>query len=175
MPRVTVPIDKDPLIYVWTELATPLTAAAGGYSNAVYERSSLSLREFEAARITMARINQCALCLDWRTARDVPSRGAAPDEVPESFYAAVGDPGAGELSERERLCAEFARRYATDHLSMDDQFWRQLHAVFTDDELVDLALCVGSWLALGRFNQVFDIDGACRVPAHAGPGADRAG
>jgi hypothetical protein len=24
---------------------------------------------------------------------------------------------------------------------------------------------VGSWLALGRFNQVFDIDGGCRVPA----------
>ena len=24
---------------------------------------------------------------------------------------------------------------------------------------------MGSWLALGRFNQVFDIDGACRVPA----------
>ena len=38
----------------------------------------------------MARINDCALCLDWRTARDVPSRGAAPDEVPEAFYAAVG-------------------------------------------------------------------------------------
>jgi hypothetical protein len=32
---------------------------------------------------------------------------------------------------------------------------------------VDLALCVGSWLALGRFNQVFDIDGACRVPSPA--------
>ena len=30
----------------------------------------------------------------------------------------------------------------------------------------------GSWLALGRFNQVFDIDGACRVPAvHGGPAA----
>ena len=167
MPRVAVPADQDPLVYVWTELATPLTSAAGGYSHAVYEKSSLTLREFEAARVTMARINQCAICIGWRTARDVPSRAADPDEVPESFYQSVGAEGdLTGLSERERLSAEFAERYATDHLGMDDTFWGRLHAAFSDDELVDLALCVGSWLALGRFNQVFDIDGGCRVPAH---------
>ncbi len=49
MPRIAVPADRDPLVYVWTELAPPLTAAAGAYSSAVYERSNLSLREFEAA------------------------------------------------------------------------------------------------------------------------------
>jgi alkylhydroperoxidase family enzyme len=167
MPRVAVPADQDPLVYVWTELAGPLTSAAGGYSHAVYEKSSLSLREFEAARVTMARINQCAICIGWRTARDVPSRAAEPDEVPESFYQSVGAEGdLTGLSPREQLCAEFAERYATDHLRMDNAFWDRLHAVFSDDELVDLALCVGSWLALGRFNQVFDIDGGCRVPAH---------
>jgi alkylhydroperoxidase family enzyme len=166
MSRVTVPVGKDPLVYVWTELATPLTAAAGAYSSAVYAKSSLTLREFEAARITMARVNQCAICIDWRTARDVPGRSSDPGEVPESFYAEVGVRRNWDgLDERERLSAEFAERYATDHLGMDDAFWDRLHGHFSDDELVDLALCVGSWLALGRFNQVFDIDGACRVPA----------
>jgi alkylhydroperoxidase family enzyme len=166
MPRVDVPATKDPLIYVWTELAAPLTSAAGAYSHAVYEKSSLSLREFEAARITMARINQCHICIDWRTARDVPSRSADPGEIPESFYVEVGfNRNWAGLSEREQLSAEFAERYSTDHLGMDDTFWARLHDHFSDDELVDLALCVGSWLALGRFNQVFDIDGACRVPA----------
>jgi alkylhydroperoxidase family enzyme len=167
MPRVNVPAAKDPLVYVWTELATPLTAAAGAYSSAVYERSSLSLREFEAARITMARINQCAICIDWRTARDVPGRAADPGEVPESFYDEVGRREWDALDDRERLAAEFAERYATDHLGMDEAFWARLHEHYSDDELVDLALCVGSWLALGRFNQVFDIDGACRVPTPA--------
>jgi alkylhydroperoxidase family enzyme len=171
---VTVPADQDPLVHVWSALAPGLTGPAAAYSSAVYERSVLPLREFEAARVTLARINGCALCLDWRTARDVPSRGAAPDAVPESFYAAVSAGGgeaalaAAGLSERERLAAEFAERYATDHLGMDDALWDRLHARFTDGELVDLALCVGSWLALGRFNRVFDIDGACRVPAHTG-------
>lgn len=169
MPNVDVPAGTDPLLHVWTALAPKITAAAGGYSSAVYEHSSLSIREFEAARITMARINDCALCLDWRTARDVPSRGAAPDEVPESFYEAVGSPDGSGLTGRERLAAEFAERYATDHRGMDQEFWDRLHAAYTDDELVDLALCVGSWLALGRFNRVFDIDGGCRVPSHAAP------
>src|SRR5580692_4989446 len=140
MPRVAVPADQDPLVYVWTELATPLTSAAGGYSHAVYEKSSLTLREFEAARVTMARINQCAICIGWRTARDVPSRGADPNEVPESFYDQVGVGDLTGLDERERLAAEFAERYSTDHLGMDDNFWVRLHAHYSDDELVDLAL-----------------------------------
>jgi alkylhydroperoxidase family enzyme len=188
MPRIDVPDGQDPLTYVWTELAPDLTTAAGRYSHAVYEKSRLSIREFEAARITVARINDCAICTNWRTARDVPSRGLAADAVPEAFYAqvarngAAGDGATGDgtddkgaagdgvegeridLTERERLAAEFAARYATDHRRMDADLWDRLHAVFTDDELVDLALCVASWLALGRFNQVFDIDGACRVP-----------
>ncbi len=166
MPRVTVPVDKDPLVYVWTELAPPLTAAAGAYSRAVYERSSLSLREFEAARTTMARINQCAICIDWRTARDVPGRAADPGEVEEEFYEAVGVRGdLSGLSPREQLAAEFAERYSRTTWVWTTPSGPASHRNFTDDELVDLALCVGSWLALGRFNQVFDIDGACRVPS----------
>ena len=170
MPRVTVPVEKDPLVYVWTEMAPSLTAAAGGYSSAVYQNSSLSLREFEAARVTMARINQCALCLGWRTARDVPGRSDDPDAIPNSFYDAVGVRGdLGGLDARERLAAEFSDRYARDHLGMDDAFWDRLHDNFSDRELVDLGLCVASWLALGRFNQVFGIDGGCQVPGpHAG-------
>jgi alkylhydroperoxidase family enzyme len=165
MPRLSVPAERDPMYYVWGELAPALTGPAGAFSDAVYHKSLLSLREFEAARITMARINQCMICTNWRTARDVPDRGEDPDAVPEEFYAHVDvDPDWAGFSERERLAAEFARRYAVDHLNMDDEFWTRCHAAYDDEELVDLALCVGSWLALGRFNRVFDIDGACRVP-----------
>ena len=165
MPRISVPADRDPLTYVWSEMAPPLTSAASAYSEAVYSKSSLSLREFEAARITIARINDCTLCKGWRTARDVPGWSADPGAVPEAFYDNVGvNPTWPEFSERERLAAEFADRYSRDHLSMDDAFWSRLHDHFDDEELVDLALCVSVWLGLGRFNQVFDIDGGCRVP-----------
>jgi alkylhydroperoxidase family enzyme len=167
MPRITVPPDKDPLVYLWTERARPLTSTAGALSDAVYRKSTLPLREFEAARTRIAQINDCELCLGWRTARDVPDRRDASDEVPEEFYANVGaNPSWEGFTERERLAAEFAERFALDHLSIDDDLWARLHAAFSDDELVELGLCVGSWIAFGRLNRVFDVDGGCRVPLH---------
>ena len=165
MPRIDVPPESDPLLHLWTTKATPLTSAAGVLSDAVYRKSTLPLREFEAARTRIAQINDCQLCLDWRTARDVPDRAADGEDVPQELYEHVGsDPSWQGFTERERLAAEFAERYALDHRSMDDAFWDRLHANFSDDELVELAVCVGSWLAFGRLNRVFDVDGACRVP-----------
>jgi alkylhydroperoxidase family enzyme len=166
VPRIDVPADRDPLLYLWTERAKALTAPAGAFSGAVYAQSSLPLREFEVARATIARINDCVLCLGWRSARDVPERAAAGEEVPEELYQHVvaGDLAWEGFSERERLAGEFAERFATDHRNMDDTLWARLHDAFTDDELVELALCVGSWIAFGRLNRVFDVDGGCRVP-----------
>jgi alkylhydroperoxidase family enzyme len=174
MPRIDVPADQDPLTFLWTRRATALTGKAGAFSGAVYERSELSLREFEAARTRIAQINDCVLCLGWRTARDVPSRSTDgdPDEVPEEFYANIGANLAWDgFSERERLAAEFAERFAIDHRNMDDAFWARLRAAYTDDELVDLGLCVGSWIAFGRLNRVFDVDGGCRIPVPGAPGS----
>ena len=153
------------MMYVWTQRAPHLTGPAGAFSHAVYGSSILSLREFEAARIAIARVNDCNVCLNWRSARDVPGKAERPDEVPEAFYDAVLAGDYLDLSARERLSAEFATKFAVDHLAIDDDMWRELHDNFTDDELVDLALCVGAWIAFGRLNRVFDVDGACRVGA----------
>jgi len=145
-------------MHLWAGSDTALTGPAAKFSDAVYNRTKLPAREFEAARITMARINDCNICKTLRTE-------GGPDEA---FYDAVlGDKGG--LSDREALAAEFADRFATDHLEMDDALWERLHAAFSDDELVELGLCVGSWLAFGRLNRVFDVDGVCRIPdGHVG-------
>ena len=161
MPRIDVPADKDPLTYLWSTKARGLTPAAAAFTAAVYERSTLPVREFEAARITIARVNDCQLCLGYRASKEMPERAADAD-LDEPFYAAVLGDRAG-LTEREALAAEFAERFALDHRNMDTPFWDRLHAAFSDDELVELGLCVGSWIAFGRLNQVFDVDGGCRV------------
>lgn len=153
MPRIDVPDGQDPLLYLWGGTGNRLTGPAAAFSDAVYRKSTLPLREFEAARITIARVNDCAICLSLRPEGD-PG---------QAFYDAVLGDGAG-LAEREALAAEFARRFAIDHLGMDDALWQRLHAAFSDDELVQLGLCVGSWLAFGRLNRVFGVDEACRVP-----------
>lgn len=164
VPRIDVPADQDPLLHLWTTKAQALAGRAAAFSQAVYERSTLPVREFEAARITIARINDCQLCLGYRAASEIPDRAAGAD-LDESFYAAVLGDRSG-LTDREALAAEFAERFALDHTAMDDDLWGRLHASFSDDELVELGLCVGAWIAFGRLNRVFDVDGGCRVPGH---------
>ena len=118
--RVELPADREPVTWVWGEAVPRIGVPAAKFSAAVYEHSTLSLREFEAARIRIAQVNHCLFCLDWRTERDG-------EKVDESLYAEVADlaRAATDLSDRERLAAEYAERFAADHLSLDDdeEFW----------------------------------------------------
>jgi alkylhydroperoxidase family enzyme len=169
MPRLSVPEGQDPLINVWAAQAPDLTVPAAQLSAAVYEHSTLPIREFESARITIARINDCQLCLGWRSARDTPSRAGEADDIDEAFYDKVRERDFDGLTEREQLAAEFAELFATDHLAMDDAFWARLRAAFTDAEIVELGISVGMWVSQGRLNQVLDVDGGCRVPIPGAP------
>jgi alkylhydroperoxidase family enzyme len=129
----------------WALLRPQMAAGMGALSEAVYKNSRLPIREREAARWTIALINDCVVCQDTR-ARDGAAAGAD-----EGFYAEVGNWRASTaLSDRERLAAEFAQHFALDHLSMDDEMWGRLRGVFTDDELADLTMCCGTFLGLGR-------------------------
>ena len=129
----------------WALLQPKMAAGMGALSEAVYTNSKLPLREREAARWTIALINDCAVCQDTR-ARDGVDAG-----IDEGFYAEVaGWRTSSALSERERLAAEFAQRFALDHLSMDDELWTRLRAAFADDELADLTMCCGMFLGMGR-------------------------
>lgn len=129
----------------WALLRTDMAVGMGAFSEAVYGNTQLALREREAARWTIALINDCVVCQDTR-ARDAQEHG-----VDEGFYAEVASWATStELSERERLAAEFAQRFALDHQAMDDAFWERMHEAFADDELADLSICCGMFLGLGR-------------------------
>jgi alkylhydroperoxidase family enzyme len=160
--RIDLPADREPVTWVWGEAVPRIGVPAAKFSGAVYEHSTLSLREFEAARIRIAQVNHCSFCLDWRTERDG-------EQVDESLYAEVEAwRDSSALSERERLAAEYAERFAADHLSLDDDenFWRAFKAAYTDPEIIELSMCIGSWIAFGRLNHVLGIDAACQLPAH---------
>jgi alkylhydroperoxidase family enzyme len=168
MPRLAVPEGQDPLMHLWVEAAPDLTVPAAQLSAAVYEKSILPLREFEAARVRIAQINDCAMCLGWRSGTDAPARAAEADSIDEEFYAHVGDATWNGFSTRELLAAEFAELFALDHLNMDDPFWLRMREAFNDAEIVDLGICVGMWVSQGRLNRILDVDGPCRIPT---PGA----
>ncbi|MFC1440852.1 carboxymuconolactone decarboxylase family protein [Streptacidiphilus sp. N1-10] len=157
---VDIPQDKDPIAYVWGELVPGIGVAAAGFSLAVYEHTTLGLREFEAARLRIAQINGCLFCLDWRTERD----GAT---VEPEFLDAVADWRTAEaFDDRTRLAAEYAERYATDHHGIDDAFWSRMLTHYTQAEVVELTMCLGSWLAFGRLNHVLGLDAVCVLPSH---------
>lgn len=160
--RIDLPADKEPLGWVWGEAVPKIGPAAARFSAAVYEHSTLSLREFESARARIAQINHCLFCLDWRTERDG-------EQVDESLYADVEAwREATTLSDRERLAAEYAERFAADHLSLDgdEDFWTRMRAAYSDAEVIELSMCIGSWIAFGRLNHVLGIDASCVLPLH---------
>src|SRR4029077_4029204 len=109
----------------WALLRTNMAVGMGQFSEAVYGHSQLPVREREAARWTIALINDCVVCQD--------TRAKTGDEagIDDGFYAEVADwRSSAVLTARERLAAEFAQRFALDHQAMDDDLWARLHAEF---------------------------------------------
>ncbi|WP_246383415.1 carboxymuconolactone decarboxylase family protein [Nocardioides stalactiti] len=160
--RIDIPEDKDPIGYVWGEIVPKIGGAASGLSLAVYAHTTLGLREFEAARLRIAQINGCIFCLDWRTDRDG-------EKVEPTFIDAVEQWRTTDaFDERTRLAAEYAERYAVDHHGLDEDFWGRMKAAYSDAEIVEISMCIGSWLAFGRLNHVLGIDGVCKLPSTLG-------
>lgn len=159
--EIDIPEGKDAITYVWGEMVPGIGVAAAKFSAAVYERTTLGLREFEAARLRIAQINGCLFCLDWRTERDG-------QKVEASFAEAVADwRTTGAFDERARLAAEYAERYALAHHDIDDDLWARMAAHYSQAEIVELSMCIGSWLAFGRLNHVLGLDAICVLPSHA--------
>jgi alkylhydroperoxidase family enzyme len=192
MPRIEIPDDyaNDPLWGLLGSHVPELAEAAGRFSNAAYQHTNLSHREFEAARMSTALINGCIACQWTRTSRDMVDRmaelggdpkasvianGEAPDET---FYAAIPVWRESTLySERERLAIEFAEKMgeAPQSFKEDEEFWCRIHEHFTDQEIVDLSLCVSSLIAMGRVVHVLELDTVCAPPPPPTVATDRVG
>ncbi|WP_405164913.1 carboxymuconolactone decarboxylase family protein [Nocardia sp. NBC_01499] len=158
---IDIPEGKDPIGYVWGEMVPGIGVAAAQFSMSVYSHSTLGLREFEAARLRIAQINGCLFCQDWRTERDGK-------KVEPEFADAVTEWRLTEaFDERTRLAAEYAERYALDHHGIDDEFWTRMLAEYSQAEVVELSMSIGSWLAFGRLNRVLGLDTACVLPGHS--------
>ncbi|MFI0353492.1 carboxymuconolactone decarboxylase family protein [Actinomadura sp. 9N407] len=157
--NIDIPEGKDAIEYVWGEMVPGIGPAAAGLSLAVYAHTTLGLREFEAARLRIAQINGCVFCLDWRTDRDG-------ETVEAEFADAVTDWRTTDaFDDRTRLAAEYAERYALDHHNLDDEFWARMAAHYSQQEVVELSMSIGSWLAFGRLNRVLGLDTMCMLPS----------
>ena len=184
MANLDIPAEQinTPGTFAFGHYVPEIAEAAFAYSRSVYLHSCLSHREFEGARIRTAQINGCRACQSWRGARDTPAylaaggnlgahsivdNGPAPDDA---FYDAVTDwRNSPVFSPRERLAIAFAEGMGLEPqvLSADAEFWVQARQLFSNQEILDLTLSIGSWMALGRAMHVLGFDTICPMPEMA--------
>lgn len=142
----------------WIQLSPDLGAAMAAFSGAVYNRNRLPMRVREIARIVIAHDNQCTVCLNTRDA-DGPAAGVDEELYDQALQWRTW-PG---FTEQERIAAEFAHRFATDHTALreDDIFWQRARQHFSDELLADLTMSCAMWLGMGRMLRTLDMGQAC--------------
>jgi alkylhydroperoxidase family enzyme len=148
--RITVPEGEGgDAVRIWS-LRPEMGRAVNRLVDAAYNKSILPVGVREAARMRIAQLNDCTVCLAFR-ADTVKAQG-----LTEEFYCQVGLPDSA-LNEQERMAVEYAERFANDHLSVDDAFMDRLRQHFSDPEILDLTICLSAFLGLGRTLRVLGI------------------
>jgi len=142
---------------IWT-LRPELGGMVERMIRGAYQESILPAEERELARMRIAEINDCVACADFR-APSVLDAGIAP-ELYANVSAYATYPG---YTARQRLAIEYAERFTNDHASVDDAFFGRLRDVFSDEEILDLTLCVAVFLGLGRSLAVLGVDQSCAI------------
>lgn len=137
---------------VWT-LRPEMGAMVERMVATVYGKSILPAAEREVARYRIAQLNACDACSTFR-APSVIEAGVIEElyDHVEQFATYAG------YTHRQRLAIEYAERFATDHQGIDDALFGRLRAAFTDEEVLDLTMCVSVYVGLGRALEVLGID-----------------
>ena len=144
----------------WALRSPDIGTAMAGFTHAVYTKGRLPLRVREIARAVIALDNECVVCQNTRD-----SDGAAAG-VDEDLYDHAAEwqtwPG---YSAQERVAAEFAQRFASDHTGLrdDEDFWERAAEQFDAELLTDLALSCAMWLGMGRMLRTLDIGQTCKI------------
>jgi AhpD family alkylhydroperoxidase len=158
MARIELPSGEEPEVVRALSLRPELAEAVGAYDQAVWN-SRLDWRLHELVRMRIAQINECTVCLAWRTPQAVEAG------VTDELLAGVGRSAAAPAyTPAERVAIEFAARFATDSARIDDALMRRLAEHFDAGEVVELTLVIAKYLAFGRFMQVLGLDQSCAVP-----------
>jgi AhpD family alkylhydroperoxidase len=142
---------------VWT-LRPEMAGMVDRMITTAYQRSALPPSEREVARIRIAELNACDACATFR-APSVVDAGVS-DDVYEHAAEWRSWPN---FTERQRLAAEYAERFAIDHRAIDDELFARLRATFTDAEILDLTLCCAVFVGLGRTLEVLQITESCAI------------
>jgi hypothetical protein len=139
------------------------------------KQSLLGPRIVELIRIRSAQLGECQPCMQSRKH----------DSITDEDVACLVAPGGGQLTEQERLAVKFLDLLSADHHAIDDAVYRELGAVFSAAQIVELGFTCASTMGLHRFIHTLDVlgTGPPVIPyrpdqvdaAYPDPGATRPG
>ena len=156
MPRIALPDTGNLDVINALSIIRPELARAVGGMDAAIAASPLDPRVHELVRMRVAQINDCTVCLAWRT----PAAIAA--GITEEQLASVADfADADFYSPQEKVAIEYAQSFSTDSANIDDEFIARLAEHFSSADIIELTLVIGKYIAFGRFMQVLGLDQSC--------------
>ena len=156
MPRIALPDTGNLDVINALSIIRPELARAVGGMDAAIAASPLDPQVHELVRMRVAQINDCTVCLAWRT----PAAIAA--GITEEQLESVADfADADFYSPQEKVAIEYAQRFSTDSANIDDEFIARLAEHFSSADIIELTLVIGKYIAFGRFMQVLGLDQSC--------------
>ena len=157
MARIELPEGEGFEVMRALSLRPSFAEAVTTYDQAVWN-STLDWRLHELVRMRIALVNQCTVCMDWRTPQAIEAG------VTDELLAGVADAaGSDAYTDAEKVAIEYAHRFATDSANIDDGLVDRLRQHFDSGEIVELTLVIGKYLAFGRFMQVLGLDQTCQL------------
>jgi AhpD family alkylhydroperoxidase len=156
MARIPLPDNGNLDVVNALSMVRPELAKAVGALDSAVAASPLDPRVHELVRMRIAQINQCTVCLAWRTPAAIEA--GLTDGLLESVdhYGEVD-----EFSPAEKVAVEYAERFSTDSARIDDALLARLGELFSPADIVELTLVIGKYIAFGRFMQVLGLDQTC--------------
>ncbi len=122
------------------------------FVSAIREHAQLPARLIELVRLRVEFHNQCRSCMAIRYA------DAVDDGVTEDLVCSLEQPEeAPDLTDAERAALHFADLLATNHHSIDDGTFARLREHFSEAEIVELGMHIGTYVGFGRLSMAWDM------------------
>jgi alkylhydroperoxidase family enzyme len=133
-------------IFAYKTMQIMMTSAARGMMG---KKSLLGARIVELIRIRSAQLGECQPCMQSRKH----------DSITDEDVACLIAPGAGQLTEQERLAVQFLDLLSADHHAIDDEVYRELATVFTAAQIIELGFTCANTMGVHRFIHTLDVYG----------------
>jgi AhpD family alkylhydroperoxidase len=119
------------------------------FMRALRDNGTLPRRLVELVRLRVSFHNQCRTCMSIRYSDGLD------DGLTEGLVCSLEKPQeSDDLTEAEKAALAFADRFATDHLSVDDEMFARLSEHFSTGELMELCFQVATFVGYGRMGAV---------------------